>query len=197
MTTIRRRLTGLLYLIVLLVLVVGIPLALWTFRGNPIPTTLPDLDQIKTALTTQDDGSLFLGFVTWIGWLAWATFTFSTVIELVAALRGIKAPQLRGLGFQQRSASVLIGGALMLVTAGTATAQPLTATALPLFDAPAHSAPIQVTQQSQPHPAEAPAAPSTGKPSRCSRATAYGNSQNATLAMAFDTPRSSNSTPTS
>ncbi|OZD06430.1 hypothetical protein CH275_09395 [Rhodococcus sp. 06-235-1A] len=163
MTTIRRRLTGLLYLIVLLVLVVGLPFALWTFRGNPIPTTLPDLNQIKTALTTQDDGSLFLGFVTWIGWLAWATFTFSTVIELVAALRGIKAPQLRGLGFQQRSASVLIGGALMLVTAGTATAQPLTATALPLFDAPAHSAPIQVTQQSQPHPAEAPARPINGE----------------------------------
>jgi nucleoid-associated protein YgaU/DNA-binding SARP family transcriptional activator len=160
MTTIRRRLTGLIYLLVTFALVVGIPLALWAFRGNPIPSALPDIDQIKTALTEQDDGYLFLGFVTWIGWLAWLSFAFSIIIELCAALRGIKPPRLRGLGLQQRGASVLIGGALLLITAGTATAQPLTASASPALTTPAHSAPVTVERQQQLHPAQHPARPS-------------------------------------
>ena len=59
------RLKGLLYLIALLALTAGIPFALYTFAGNPLAgITSLTLDTVKEALTTQDDGTLFLSALT-------------------------------------------------------------------------------------------------------------------------------------
>lgn len=119
------RLKGLLYLIALLALTAGIPFALYTFAGNPLAgITSLTLDTVKEALTTQDDGTLFLSALTIIGWIAWATFTYSIIIELAAALRGVKVRRIKGLQLQQHSAAILVSGALLLITAGTATATP-------------------------------------------------------------------------
>ncbi|MHD0301265.1 LysM peptidoglycan-binding domain-containing protein [Rhodococcus erythropolis] len=119
------RLKGLLYLIALLALTAGIPFALYTFAGNPLAgVTSLTFDAIKEALTTQDDGTLFLSALTIIGWIAWATFAYSIIIELAAALRGVKVRRIKGLQFQQHSAAILVSGALLLITAGTATATP-------------------------------------------------------------------------
>lgn len=119
------RLKGLLYLITLLALAAGIPFALYTFAGNPLAgVTSLTFDAIKEALTTQDDGTLFLSALTIIGWIAWATFAYSIIIELAAALRGVKVRRIKGLQFQQHSAAILVSGALLLITAGTATATP-------------------------------------------------------------------------
>jgi LysM repeat protein/DNA-binding SARP family transcriptional activator len=119
------RLKGLLYLITLLALTAGIPFALYTFAGNPLAgVTSLTFDAIKEALTTQDDGTLFLSALTIIGWIAWATFAYSIIIELAAALRGVKVRRIKGLQFQQHSAAILVSGALLLITAGTATATP-------------------------------------------------------------------------
>lgn len=119
------RIKGLLYLITLLALTAGIPFALYTFAGNPLAgVTSLTFDAIKEALTTQDDGTLFLSALTIIGWIAWATFAYSIIIELAAALRGVKVRRIKGLQFQQHSAAILVSGALLLITAGTATATP-------------------------------------------------------------------------
>lgn len=119
------RLKGLLYLITLLALTAGIPFALYIFAGNPLAgVTSLTFDAIKEALTTQDDGTLFLSALTIIGWIAWATFAYSIIVELAAALRGVKVRRIKGLQFQQHSAAILVSGALLLITAGTATAAP-------------------------------------------------------------------------
>ncbi|KPH21374.1 hypothetical protein AN948_01980 [Rhodococcus sp. ADH] len=119
------RLKGLLYLITLLALTAGIPFALYTFAGNPLAgVTSLTFDTIKEALTTQDDGTLFLSALTIIGWIAWATFAYSIIIELAAAVRGVKVRRIKGLQLQQHSAAILVSGALLLITAGTATATP-------------------------------------------------------------------------
>ncbi len=56
------RLRGLLALLVMLALLVGIPVALFALRGNPLPDTGTDLSGLLDRLTAPDeDGSLFLG----------------------------------------------------------------------------------------------------------------------------------------
>ncbi|RZK93461.1 MAG: LysM peptidoglycan-binding domain-containing protein, partial [Rhodococcus sp. (in: high G+C Gram-positive bacteria)] len=47
------------------------------------------------------------------------------LLELAATLRGVKAPKLRLLRSQQRTATFLVSGALLLLTTGTATAAPV------------------------------------------------------------------------
>lgn len=138
------RIKGLLYLLALLILTIGIPFALYAFAGNPLAflSDLNTFDELTSAVITQDDGTLFLAVLTLVGWIAWATFTFSIAVELFAALRGVRPQKIRGLQLQQRSAAMLVGGALMLLTAGTATAAPIQHITGPVHAAPA-AAPTQ------------------------------------------------------
>lgn len=165
------RLKGLLYLITLLALTAGIPFALYTFAGNPLAgVTSLTFDAIKEALTTQDDGTLFLSALTIIGWIAWATFAYSIIIELAAALRGVKVRRIKGLQFQQHSAAILVSGALLLITAGAATATPAADILGPnhasptSISAPAffNDAQTQSPQQSAPSWTKTPAQPPAG-----------------------------------
>jgi LysM repeat protein len=158
----RARISGLGATLLLLVLLAGIPAALWVFGGgNPIPTSLPSMQEAKTALLSPDNGTLFLHALLIIGWLAWATFAFSVLVEAFAALRGVRAPHLPGLGLQQRSAAGLIALVALMFTAGQAgaatLAMPTTGPAL---------APVSVSAQlvdSAPAPTQAatPATPTT------------------------------------
>ncbi|MGW4334918.1 LysM peptidoglycan-binding domain-containing protein [Rhodococcus koreensis] len=118
----RSRLAGLGYLLILVLLVAGIPAALWALRGNPLDIPWSDFEGL---LASPDDGSLLIALLPLVGWAAWATFTIPILLELAATLRGVKAPKLRLLRSQQRTATFLVSGALMLLTAGTATAVPV------------------------------------------------------------------------
>lgn len=82
MTSTRATLLDILAGILGAVLAAGIPCALWVFAGNPIPTTIPTIDTIVTALFTRDDGTLFFHTLTRIGWIAWAIFVISLVLPL-------------------------------------------------------------------------------------------------------------------
>ncbi|MFE7422493.1 LysM peptidoglycan-binding domain-containing protein [Rhodococcus sp. NPDC057529] len=118
----RSRLAGLGYLLILVILVAGIPIALWALRGNPLDIPWSDFEGL---LASPDDGSLLIALFPLVGWAAWATFTVPILLELAATLRGVKAPKLRVLRSQQRTATFLVSGALLLLTAGTATAAPV------------------------------------------------------------------------
>lgn len=108
--------------LLLIILVAGIPAALIMLAGNP----LPPLEVLQGMLSQPDYGGklLFGTFFPLVAWAAWATFAFSIIIEIPAALRGIKAPQLRGLGPQQAFAAALIGAILFTATAGSLAGAP-------------------------------------------------------------------------
>lgn len=80
MTSTRIHPSDVLMAILAATLAAGIPFALWTFAGDPLPTNLPSQSAITALLTTRDDGTLFLQVLTWTGWIAWATFLYSLVI---------------------------------------------------------------------------------------------------------------------
>jgi LysM repeat protein len=111
---VRDRLLGLLSLLTLLTLVMGAPAALVALRGNPLPHSGLNRAALIDALTRPDDGSLFLGAVTWLAWAGWAMFTLSVLVEVPAHVRGLPSPRLPALGLSQRAASSLVAGAALL-----------------------------------------------------------------------------------
>jgi len=152
----RARITGLGYSLTLLVLIVGIPAVLWAIRGNPLPTSIPSWQQAKDALLRPDDGHLFLSALIIIAWVAWATFALPVVVELAARVRGLPAPHLPGLHWQQRGAAGLLAGAALLFTAGQAGAA-----TLPHHLTPAPATTISTTQQGATTVADTPTATPT------------------------------------
>jgi len=129
----KRRLGGIAALLGLLVLLLGIPGGLLVAGGSPIPTSIPSIGDVVTALTSPDDGTLFLGILKFIGWIAWAAFAAMVVLEVIARARGIRAPQIPALAVPQRGAAWLVGAAALAFTATT----PLTvANAAPAEAAP-------------------------------------------------------------
>ncbi|MFE2533723.1 hypothetical protein [Streptomyces sp. NPDC059371] len=79
-------------------------------------------DDLAHLLDRQDTGGVFLLVLVTIGWIGWAQFTFCTVRELVAQLRGRRWHAPRGLGASQRAAALLIGSILVLLPASSALA---------------------------------------------------------------------------
>ncbi|MCI4063645.1 LysM peptidoglycan-binding domain-containing protein [Micromonospora sp. R77] len=119
-------LTGLGALVVLCGVLAGAPIALLAFAGNPLPDHLPTLAEVGTALTSRDDGQLFLRALAVVGWFGWATFAFSVVVELVAQVLRRPAPKLPGMGRQQRAAAALVGSVALILAASPAAASAAT-----------------------------------------------------------------------
>lgn len=95
-------LTGFGALVVLIAVLVGGPVALIAFAGNPLPDQVPTLAEIGVTLTSRDDGQLFLRALALVGWFGWATFAFSVLVELGAQSLRRPAPRLPGISRQQR-----------------------------------------------------------------------------------------------
>ncbi|MBL6276886.1 LysM peptidoglycan-binding domain-containing protein [Micromonospora fiedleri] len=117
-----RILTGFGALVVLLGLLVGGPIALLAFAGNPLPDHVPTLAEIGTTLTSRDDGQLFLRALALVGWFGWATFAISVLVELGAQALRRPAPRLPGMGRQQRAAAALVGSVALILVASPAAA---------------------------------------------------------------------------
>ncbi|MEV0806498.1 LysM peptidoglycan-binding domain-containing protein [Micromonospora sp. NPDC050200] len=113
-------LTGFGSLVVLVALLVGAPVALLAFAGNPLPDQLPTLAEVGTALTSRDDGRLFLRALAVVGWFGWATFAFSVLVELGAQAARRPAPRLPGMSRQQRAAAALVGSVALIIAASPA-----------------------------------------------------------------------------
>ncbi|KAB7740052.1 LysM peptidoglycan-binding domain-containing protein [Nostocoides sp. F2B08] len=136
----RARITGLLATLTALVLVAGVPAALVTFAGNPLPDSIPTLEAIRAALTAPDDGTLLLTVITWIAWIAWAVLTLAVLLEVAARIRGLHAPHLPGLALPQGAAAQLVSAAALLFVVIPPTAA--TAHATPAQPVPAVTAPV-------------------------------------------------------
>lgn len=138
-----RILTGIGALAVLLVLLVGAPIALLAFAGNPLPDHLPTISEVGTALTSRDDGQLFLRALAVAGWFGWATFAFSVLVELGAQTLRRPAPKLPGMGRQQKAAAALVGSVALILVASPAAASAAAIYGTPVYASP--SAPAVTT----------------------------------------------------
>jgi len=121
-----RRLKGLVALLLLIGVTVGVPYLLLAVGANPLEDGLLSPDTLLSMLTSPDDGSLLMLLLQAAAWVAWAFLALSIVVELVAQLRGVRAPRLAGLRLPQNAARGLVAAALLLFTtvpmATTATA---------------------------------------------------------------------------
>ncbi|MER7455462.1 LysM peptidoglycan-binding domain-containing protein [Micromonospora sp. NPDC126480] len=117
-----RVLTGFGALVLLCALLVGAPVALLALAGNPLPDQVPTLAEVGTALTTRDDGQLFLRTLALAGWVGWATFALSVLVELGAVTLRRPAPRLPGMSRQQRAAAALVGSVALILAASPAAA---------------------------------------------------------------------------
>ncbi len=134
-----RLLRSILGLLGILVALVGIPAGLWLLGGgNPIPAHL-SFAAVWAALTSSDDGQLFIQILVWVGWVAWAVFAISIVAEFLGQLSGRRI-QLPGLRLPQLAAAPLVAMLLAVfiaaptiitLTTGVAAADPITPSPTP------------------------------------------------------------------
>ena len=155
----KRLLKALVGLSGLAVLLVGVPIVLWNVGKAFWPDHAPSLGEAWSRLTQQDNGQLFLGAIVVIGVIAWLFMVVGFVLEVPSAFaRRRRNRSVRGLGWAQRTASVLlllvITGSASGLLAGTASASP-TPPPLPQITAVARYVP--------PVTAPTPAASSTSK----------------------------------
>lgn len=131
------RAKGVLSAVLLLLVVVGVPVALVLLDGVPgLPTSWPTRDQLTQQIGVEQLVTVLL----WVVWLAWLQFTVCVVVELVSGLRGVGLPQRVPLaGPSQRAARVLVASVLVLLGA----AVPATA-AVPAAGAMAAASQVQV-----------------------------------------------------
>ena len=113
----RARLVGLVASVLLIGVVVAVPAALLRVGVDLIPSELPTLGQVWTALRSPDDGTLVLQAVTFVAWLAWAVLAVSVLLEVIARLRGVRAPRIPGLHVPQLGARQLVSAAALLFVA--------------------------------------------------------------------------------
>ena len=162
MTTLRRRLVGLLALVTITAIVGGLPVVLMAVGANPFAGGLPPLETIWDILTSPDDGTLAIILFTLAGWVAWAFLTMSIALEVFARARGLRTPTIRGFALPQRAARGLVGATLLLFIAApgvTAVTAPLPVVASQTLDsAPAAPAAAPVPVQVAPAPAPTEAA---------------------------------------
>ena len=147
----------------LAVVVLGVPLALVTMVGWPLPRTIPTWDAISRALETGEvaDG-VWLKGIACVVWAAWAQFTASVVVEVRAAVRGKVARQLPGVpsSAQFAAARLVTTVAVVLASFGgrPAAAAPPVFPAFHVVTPPASTAPFAPEPEPAVVEAAAPAA---------------------------------------
>jgi len=121
----------------LVLLIVGPPLLLWTFKSAFLPDHVPAFPEVVGWVTERDTGQVFLLVVAAAGVIAWLQLVVAVVLECVALARGVAVPRLPGFRWAQRLvAGVLFG--LMIGTTAAEASQPA---------APAFTVAQQVSEQ--------------------------------------------------
>jgi hypothetical protein len=132
-------LAGVTAVVALIALTIGVPIALVTVVGLPLPHTMPS----ASALTSQLDITAILRILSVVIWLAWAQLVWCVLVEIKAAVSNVGVPSRVPLaGATQSAAHRLVTAALLLFTAAAALAP---AVASPGPPRPAPSISAQVT----------------------------------------------------
>ena len=111
MSATRNRLSGLGAILLIALFVIGYPLVLLAIGVTPWHESLSDIGAL---LTSPDDGTLALLVVAVLAWGLWALGTALFAVEILAAIRGVSAPRLPGLGLPQAYAGNLVAVAALL-----------------------------------------------------------------------------------
>src|SRR5574341_2665740 len=112
---IRELASGLAAIVALLVLLGGVPYALATYIGWPLPRQVPSLS-VET-LRAPVDANTLVNLLALVVWLAWAQFTACVIIEVKAAASGSGLPARMPLGgLNQFLARQLVTAVLLLAT---------------------------------------------------------------------------------
>ncbi|MFF3617246.1 LysM peptidoglycan-binding domain-containing protein [Streptomyces sp. NPDC002580] len=158
-----RVLSAVLSLLTLVGAVLGLPLLLgW---ATPV-IWASGHDDLAHLLDRQDTGSVCLLVLVAAGWIGWAQFTFCTLRELAAQLRGRRWHAPRGLGTSQRAAALLVGSILVLLPTGSALASDAqAATAIAAGRIPGHATSIPRASPAGHHPPRFVASTSASSPS--------------------------------
>jgi LysM repeat protein len=114
MTHLRARALGLVASVTIVLLLVAAPAALIAIGAAPWDV---DLARVARLLGAPDDGRLAMGVVAVIAWLAWVVLAVSLATEILARLRGVRAPHLAGLTVPQEAAGRLVAVASLLFVA--------------------------------------------------------------------------------
>lgn len=109
-----QRLLGLAATILIALLVAGIPALLVTIGATPWATDLPEL---RTLLSSPDDGTLATTVIAAVAWVAWLVVAVSVALEVIAHVRGLPTPSVPGLAGPQRAAGQLVTMAALLFVA--------------------------------------------------------------------------------
>ena len=140
--TIPARLIGLTATLAILAVLAGLPAMLLAIGANPIPDHVPTTEQVWSALTSRDDGTLTLRILAVVAWLGWAFLTATLTLEVLSRLRRMPTPHLPALALPQSAARGLVGAAVLLFAAGPALPTPsAAATQLVAATAPARTTP--------------------------------------------------------
>jgi hypothetical protein len=164
---IRRRtpgdvLAGVTAVVALTALTIGVPIALITVVGLPLPHTMPT----ASALTSQLDVTAILRILSVVIWLAWVQLVWCVLVEVKAAVSNVGVPSRVPLaGATQSAAHRLVTAALLLFTAAAALA-PAVASPGPPRPAPSISAQVTpgVAQNTELTTNQAPDAPPQAAP---------------------------------
>jgi len=115
----------------------GIPLLLWQFVGNPLPTVIPSWDDFSHAITTGEiDSWTWVKIVACVAWAAWAQLAASFLVEIAAAIRGGTAAAIRGLGATQWIAARTVAHITLITSITLQSTAGVAAAAAPLPIAP-------------------------------------------------------------
>jgi hypothetical protein len=110
-------LAGIGAIILLTALTIGVPIALVTLVGLPVPHTMPKL----SALTSQLDITAILRILSVVIWLAWIQLVWCVLVEVkAAASHTATRPKVPLAGATQSAAHRLVTAALLLFTAAAA-----------------------------------------------------------------------------
>ncbi|WP_046471383.1 LysM peptidoglycan-binding domain-containing protein [Allosalinactinospora lopnorensis] len=120
----------------LVAIVLGIPALLLTFGGFPLPDRVPTWAEIADLLSRPDDGSLFIGVLTWVAWVAWLVLTVLIALEAITQLRGMPPIQLPGMGWLQVAVAGLVSPAIIGLSGGTANAEESPVVAVVAYQSP-------------------------------------------------------------
>ena len=109
---------GLSAFILLAVLLIAVPWALWHYVGWPLPHGLPSWSQFTTALNQHGiPDQVLLKALACVVWISWAILATSVLVEVPAAARGRAARRLAVIGPLQPLVGHLVAAILVATLA--------------------------------------------------------------------------------